>query len=756
MSAPGAVRAAAAALALALLAAAALALAPPAAATPNRGTSGVGVTPPASSGLELDVEHLQGVVTPSIDAELAVRVRNRSGRDAERLRLLVTVHRKAFHRLDYQRAVDDGETGNLWMSVSREIGVIEGRQSASVELSRSAADLGFSDGFETHGVYPVRIQLQQDGEVLDEVRTSFVAAPDEVVNPLVGGLVLPLDVEAARRADGTYEHDRLRQDLAPQGRISEILEAAGEPQVPVTVAPSGLLLEQLAELADGFTDRSQEPARSFEADSGLARQADALLRTIRQTLTEPWVEAVALPFGRADLVALVRGGQDLEAERLLREGALSIRRHTGAGPAARTLLAVDGLDDRTLAVAARAGVRTVMVSERYLDLPGTRELPTSPAPVRRIPRPDLDDGAALDDTDALASAGALQTQRGLSTLRALVPDPWLEDLLGAGDTSANTPLLTQRILAETAAIYFERPFAERTRGVLLAPPAGWDPPQGLAGGLVDALRTAPWLRGTTLSGLIAAVDAEPGTLDLDYPPSARADELPQRYVAAIARARRDLGSLAGLLAEDDTTPTRFDRLVLAAASVHYRSRPVDGLRLLETISATVTDLYEAVAVAEGPTVLLPGSEGRIPVTLRNDAGMALRVLVRLQTPRYEFEGGPTRSVRLEPESAQTLTFEARATAPGGTYPVRVDVADAEGVQQLAEGTVVVRSTGFSVAALVVTGGAGLVFLVWVLRTVLRRLRASRAAPAGRQGETGADAPAPAASGGDREPGRGAR
>ncbi len=194
----------------------------------------------------------------------------------------------------------------------------------------------------------------------------------------------------------------------------------------------------------------------------------------------------------------------------------------------------------------------------------------------------------------------------------------------------------------------------------------------------------------------------------------------------LTTARRALGSLASVLETDSTLPTRLDALLLQASSVHYRGEALpEGRDLLRAVAGTVGDIYGGVDVLESPPVTLTDVEGQLPVTVRSTADVPLRVQVSLETARYEVVGGPSREVVLQPDRSETLTFRVRALTPGGTSPIQVSVRDLDGQLDLAQGTVVVRSTAFSVAGAIATAGAALVLLLFAVRPVLKRRRARR-------------------------------
>jgi hypothetical protein len=656
----------------------------------------------------LRVEQLTGVLTPGADLQVRVVVRNVSDEPLENPRLNVALYGPTFNRFQYQQGVEQGLLpATAHHSFTVNVAELDAGESQVVQLRQTAAQLGFARPRNLFGVYLLRLQLQERSEVLDEVVTSTVLSPAEVSQPVSVAVVAPLDADPVRLPDGSYASERIGATLSPGGRLHGILTALTlRPDVPVTVATSGLLLEQAADLSDGFLIADADGLREADPDTGMARQAEAFLATLATTLERPEVEHLALPYGPADLVALTRGGLASEAIRLVTEGNATSEALTGVPPTAGLLWPPDGLDVATVAQLPAALRRTLLLPEEHLTTPPLEVRDLTPSPVRRL----------------RGSVGAAAT--------VLVPDPWLEQVLEptAEALRHGRAVAAQRVLGETAAIYFEQPGADN-RGILLLPPQRWTPSPGLVGALLDATATAPWLDPVTLSGLVATVTPQPGTVQLGYPDAGRQRELPAEYVATMAQARTALGSFA-LVVPDDDTPSWYDRLLLQAAAVAYRdpARRSAGEDLIGRVLDTVGNVYGGVTIPQTPAVTLTSEEGQIPVTVRNGSDTSLLVRVVLEARFLEFPDGDVVDLVLEPNSARTLLFQARTLTPGGTTPVTVTVEDPIGSMQLATGLVVVRTTAYSVAALVVTGGAALFLLGWVVMQVARRRNGHAAVP----------------------------
>lgn len=653
--------------------------------------------PPQPGAAALTVEQLTGVLLPGGELRVRVRLVNESSQPLSGLRVVGTLHRRTYSRFDYQQAVDEGAVGEVWSSFGDDAAPLDPGGSQTLDLTSSAAALGFARPEDKYGVYPLRLQLLVDGTSVDELVTSVVLTPEDVDAPVRLAAVWPLDARPAQLADGSF-HPRLLEELDSGGRLTALVEAL-DADAAVTLAPSGLLLDQLADMADGFT---LADGRVVAPDDREAEAAAALLDRLREAAARPGTTQITPSYGPGDLVALVRGGLSSEAAQDIGVGRAAIAAHTGSPPAEGALLPPDGLDAPTLEVAVGTGVDTVVLTEEQLSLPDDRDLQWSPSPLRRL------------------------RWQGGTPLTAVVPDPWLNEALtavgAAGAAVDGDAVAAQRVLAETAAVYFERPNAADPRGLVLAAPRDWEPPRDVPAALLDGIARAPWLEPVTVPDLVTAVPAAEDPVALSYPERARDAELPADYVGELRQALVDFSSLASTLPDDASALGRFGALLRQAASVHYRDPRLsaEGAAKVAAVSGTVDDLYGAVTVADSPPVVLTSTEGQVPVTLTSSASVPLRVRVRLATNRYTFDRGDAQEVVLEPGEVRTLTFAARALTAGGTHSIRVFVEDPAGGAVLAQGTVVVRSTAYSRVALVVTGAAAAFLLLWWLRDLTRR------------------------------------
>jgi len=690
--------------------------------------------PPAAAaaaqepGPSLEVTELGAVLRPGGAISLRGLVTNPAAEPSGDLRLVATLQRRTTDRADYQRALDQGlsERGGV-ARVTVPVGSLPPGGSAPVELQRSAQELGLGNVPDRlAGVYPLRLELRDGDGPVDVVTTSVVALPEVVGEPVRFALVAPLDSAIALPEGDTYAADPLAGGLAGDDpRLPAIAgELAAAPEIPLTLATSGAVLAQAAEAAGGYvTADAAGPVAVAPADPPAAA-AGRLVTDVTALLRRPPVEHVALPYASADLVALVRAGQPAAAQEAVGEGVRSAEERTGDRPAAGVLLPPDGIDRATLDVLVPSTDAVILDADNTADGPAPAAGRT-PSPVRSV---RTSDGQAL--------AG-------------LVADPWLSPLLaGTPDISDEGPVLAaQRLVGETAAHYFELPFAPERRGVLVQPPRLFDPPDGMLAAVVAAVAAAPWLEPVTVPGLLAEVAPGPEPLTLAYPEDALARELPVPYLRDVAEARSAVGTLANLLTTADPSPpaSSIGARLQVVTGVGYRGaqRQDEGRAVVTAALRGAEEVFASVRVEQGPQILLTSARGSVPVTVTNTAPVPLSVRVTVTAPLQRFAfpdppqpdgtcGSDQRSrwcvVQLEAGSSRTVEFEAEALTPGSIAPIDVAVSDPGGQRRLAYGRVVVRSQTSSVVAIAVTAGAGLFLALWWVREV-RRGRRTRAGAA---------------------------
>lgn len=622
--------------------------------------------------VRLHVTQIDAMAGPEVlaaaDGALSLRalIENEGDDGVSDLRLHVEVFEPVATRSALHLAVDENRPqGRLLADAFVEIAG-DGELPAG-EIATSTVEVPHAAFGGDGGIHPVRISLTYGREVVDETTTATVHRSEEPARALPTLLAWPLWAAPAP----PQGLDGLGREVAPGGRLERLVWALEQhPTAPVQAVVAPHLLEDLALHA------ADEP-------EGLA-----LLERIESTLGARPAPVVS-PYADADLAGLAATGQTVEALQHLLEARRLTEELLGRPPA-------DALWE-TGTVSSLA-LRSVVAPARIRDL--------------LVPWDRLEESG--EPTETPASVRAF-TPGGAGTT-ALVSDPWLERRL-ADLGRGPDPVAIQTILAESALIHRERPFAT-DRALLLLPPPDWAPSPEAAEGLLAALRGAPWLELEGVDGLAARGLRTDGTARLSPPEGSSADA---PVWPALASAREQLGTVRDAIAEPvdglgGLSWSELDRRILRAASAS--AGPQASRARLDEVSAALAEGIGDLQLPEEAQITLTDVEGTVPITIARTDGPPVHVTVTLEAPpRLRFPEGASRSLVIGPGDRRTLTFDAAAHAVG-RVPVTINatLGPAGSPVGYTAGTVVVRSTAVSGFAL---GALGVVLAIvgiwWAVR-----------------------------------------
>lgn len=621
------------------------------------------------------------------------------------LRLVANLGARATSAAELRLALE-GEPATVFASTATDLPDLPAGTISRLPLSIDPADLDLV-GEERAGVYPLQLGVFQGPELVGQASTAVIVTPATQPDPLPATMVVGIRSDVAPLTGDLPSPDMVAL-LDPDGSLVRQVRdlaatAADGTAAGLTVAVSGRLLGDLEELGNGYLRPQGGVADSSDR---LARRAARVVEEVRRLLRRGDTSSVAYPYGPADLVALVRGGEADEAVRLVGVGRQAARQVTGSTPSGDVVVPPDGLDAPTVAALGPLGPPTFLLDERYL---------------------------AFADDDALSPLRRLRTADG-GEIHLAMPDEGLSDLL-RDPRGVGTASVTQQLLAETAITWMEE--VDPSTGVLLHVDIPRDLPDGMLSAVNGALGQADWLRPMGLDRLIEVLRPSDRVARLAYPPSSRAAELDTGYIRQLGQAREALVPIRALLPSEEASPeeegegegaapaadlaTDFGRSLLVAPSIPYRQEALrpEGEARIQLVLDTLEGLGEAVSVVEGPPVTLTSATGEIPVTLVNEATVPLNVRVQVGSTGFAIEQ-PERELQLPADSVQTITFSARARNPGGTAGLGVSVQDPSGAMTLVATTLAVRSTAFPVVAVLATVGGVLVLVLWGLREGRRR------------------------------------
>jgi hypothetical protein len=647
----------------------------------------------ASPTLEVVLTAISTVVGPRAPLDYRVTVRNRGQQPVRDLLVRTRLGEPLETRSELATllATPGGDPGVQPLDEFRPaVGELAPGAARQLERRRVPLPPGLGDGH-AGVVLPLSVLVQasgQAGPVTARLTTYVVDLPEGASQPLRAALLVPVREPTHRNPAGDFIDDKLPGLLAPNGPLGAVVAELERPSAPAaTMVVDAMLLEEAAAMVGGW--RLRQGGRRVTVPPGDPRSADAerFLQALKKAARDH--PPAAFPYGNADLPALVRAGGGARADGPVAKGRNVLANGLGTAPDGSLAWPVDGaIDGALLQALEQAGSDVVVLEPRHLPAPS--------------------DGVTQNATVDLGG--------GPEPQRALVGDPVLSGAL-TDPRSASAPVAwAQRILAETAVTWLERPNSSQPRGILLAPPQDWRPSPAFFRSLVRGLGAAPWLRLEPASTLAAEVPQGPAEGERRLATVTAADVaagLSRAYLTVVEKTRGQLESFTRAVGNDfpPADGGSFDRDLAVAESSDWRpasARP-RGRGYVRAVSQGIKGVYRQITVGTTP-VTLTARSGKIPITVANGSAERVTVVLRLTSPKVDLPGTSEPFV-LEPHrrTTQLLQVGTRAT---GTFPIRVDVLTPDGEAQIAGSDIRLTSTAFNRVALALTGGAAGVLLLW--------------------------------------------
>jgi hypothetical protein len=566
-----------------------------------------------------------------------------------------------------------------------------------LQRRRVAMPPGLADG-RAGVVLPLTVRVQGSGvagPVVASLTTFVVDLPGRVAQPLRAALLVPVREPTHRNPAGDFVDDKLAGLLAPTGSLGAIAAELTRPRAPAaTLVVDAMLVDEASVMPGGWRLRQGGKRTTVPPGDPRSQHAARFLGSLKTAASGR--PLAAFPFGNADLPALVAAGSGAWAGDAIQTGRDLLTNGLGTAPDPALAWPVDGAVDGALLQTLEQARATVVV----LD---PRHLPAPPTGVTANATVDL--------------GGGPEPQR------ALVGDAALSAAL-ADPRAAGAPAeWAQRILAETAVTWLERPNSDDPRGILLAPPQSWRPAPAFFRSLARGLAAAPWLRLQPASTLAADVPQGPQEGERRLATVTAADRglgLPPSYIDRIELTRAKLDSFRRAVGNDFTpTSGSFEQNLLIAQSSDWRppAARARGRSFVRAVTTAIRGVYRRVEVGTTP-VTLTARRGTIPITVNNASQERITVVLRLTSPKVDLPAASDPFV-LEPgrRTTQLLPVGTRTT---GSFPIRVEVLTPDGREVIAAGEIRLVSTAFNRVALGLTGGAVGALLLWWWRSDRRR------------------------------------
>lgn len=509
--------------------------------------------------------------------------------------------------------------------------------------------------------------------------------------------------------------DELATSFAPGGRLFGLVEALGAADAMVRDATCAAvdpdLLETAALMADGYQFRTVDGAQVPGAG---AAAAGTWLARLRAVVAGECV--IALPYADADLVSLTRNRFPELAGTAVSAGQEVAARALQTALAANTTWPADGLlDEPTGDVLAGTGGRSLLLAADTVDTGRTQR--TGGA----VPIAGSSQIAVLTDPlTRLAAAGSPPTADPAAGAAAPASSP-------AGSVG---PLSTQDLVGVLAF----RAFAGRTGSngpVLVAPPHQWTADGTgaaellqAAAQLMDGGRAVP----ADLRGMLAQPRSDATPVALSYPVRAVGAEVPAPAVDTVRSAAAAITDLASTAVEDAQVGFRPDEVfaplqrgLARPVSAAWRGPDGAAVQAANLAAARVDGFRASVRVLEPPSPYSLGTtDAPILLTVANGLPVTVRVRVEI-LPSPGLRVAPIEEQVVPPLGRRQVRVSAEVIR-SGQFTVEAAVRSPEGEVLGPPSRLKIRSTAYGTITVWLTGSAGVLLVLLVVRRVVRRVR----------------------------------
>lgn len=625
---------------------------------------------------------------PGKTLRMSGRLRNRSDQDITALQVRLLLSSTPIATRSEIGAISAGGTdrdGPPTLAVSEPITTLTAKASVdwSLKIPLDELPLGLQ------GVYVVGLEVigtGADGLVqrFGLTRTFLPWFSEDSVQPTRLAWLWPLTSKPDRALDGLQLNEQTAAEMADGGRLSRLLEAAGDARVTRVFDPA--LLQTADEMSSGYEVSNGQGVASPGEGSGVA--AAWLDEAGKAAAAGP---SVTTPYAMPDAVALERADMAETTAVATERAAADATALTGtdinevlAWPAGGAVTA------GALRSYARGGAQAVLLADT--------SMPPSP-PLTYTP----------DGFTTWANTQVVLSDSGLSAALAMPQDSRSDALLAR-----------QRFLAELGMTAGELP--DDSRSIVAAPDPLWNPRSAFLGQVLRALEEVPYARLVSLrTAAKQAVDV--ARLRLAYGPEQRAGELPKSYMAGVRVQQGEARRFATILTEP--SGLAYEQAVARQTSALWRTDLMTGNALVATVSSQLATRTAAVRVVTTGTFTLPGDSGRIPVTVANDLDQDVVVGIRLESDEpARLSAEPVEAFEVPAGRKVSQEVEARVVG-SGTLPVKIQLVTPADKRYGQPVTVQVRTTAYSQAAAYVVSGAFVILAFLLGMNFVRRRHVRR-------------------------------
>ncbi|MEV8340417.1 DUF6049 family protein [Streptomyces niveus] len=511
-------------------------------------------------------------------------------------------------------------------------------------------------GLGADGVYQLGVTLtgRTAAEPYDHtlgVRRTFLPWQPESVDtrtkftylwPLISTSHVSAETGSDDQQTPLFENDDLAEELAPGGRLEQLVSLGS--QLPVTWAVDPDLLATVSAMT--------EPYRVRNGNSTVAGKNQLVARTWLNSLEKAVQDnphIVALPFGDPDLASLAHGGETVSGTLGHLQGSSEV-----AAVTVESILHVQPATDFAWPVNGAVD-------------PSIVDVATSAGADKVISRSD-----SIQDNLPYTASAARPIGGGTT---AVVSDTRLSTAFeGDVTTAGSSTLAVQKFLAQSLAVTLQD--SSKQRNIVVAPQR--TPSASEAQSMARALQGLDGQRWTQSSDLVAAAAAKPDTNATTkvpgasrYPAKLRDQELPPSAFEEIKGIDERLGKFKAILTLPDRVATPFANAVNRALSTSWRGDATGAREYRGSVNRYLVSLTGEVQLIQKSELTLSGRSATIPVTVQNQLLQGVDHLVlRLKSTnktRLKLDDGSAvaqQTIKIDGGHTQVVKFTGDANANG--------------------------------------------------------------------------------------------
>ncbi|WEO96440.1 DUF6049 family protein [Streptomyces sp. FXJ1.172] len=602
----------------------------------------------------------------------------------------------------------------------------------SISVPMDKLDLGDAGVYEFGVALSGQTSAQPWDQVLGIQRTFLPYQPSDADTktkttflwPLISTVHMTAKTGAGELQTPVFHNDDLAKELAPGGRLAQMVDLGKDLDVTWVIDPD--LLASVDAMATGNYRLPGDNGTTTPGPKDHQAIAKQWLADLQDAVAGK--EVVALPFGDPDLASLAHNGTSVTGSLSHLKDATDVAATTvktvlHVTPSTDFAWPVDGaVDPSIMKVATSAGADRVIAGSDSLQ--ETAGLPYTPSAARPV-------GGG---TTAVVSDARLSTA-------------FEGDLTKADSTT----LAVQEFLAQSLEVNAQ---TDKQRSIVIAPQRMPTASQAQAmAAALKALEGANWSQSQDLTSAAKDKPDPNATTQIPssqaYPSSLRRQELPTTAFEQIARTQDKLDNFQVILTDRSRVVTPFGRAINREMSTSWRGRSGDAESYRNGVEAWLDELSAQVKLIDKSETKLSGRSATIPVTVQNNlvqpAGHLILRLTSTMPTRLKI-GGKAYSeqpVSVSGGHSQSVKFATSANA-NGRVTVVAQLYTEDGQEYGDAVSFDVKVTEVTPTVMLVIGGGVLLLVLAGFRMYTQRKRAAARQAEGNgpdtAGEDGADEP----------------